>query len=69
MEKVRYMISDAAAMAGVESHVLRYWEEELDLTIPAQRDGSSILYTRKHTGVSEDKTIEGTGVSVESDPV
>ena len=33
MEKVRYMISDAAALAGVETHVLRYWEEELDLTI------------------------------------
>ena len=32
MEKVRYMISDAAALAGVETHVLRYWEEELDLT-------------------------------------
>ena len=27
VEKVRYMISDAAAMAGVESHVLRCWEE------------------------------------------
>ena len=34
VEKVRYMISDAAALAGVETHVLRYWEEELDLTIP-----------------------------------
>ena len=33
VEKVRYMISDAAALAGVETHVLRYWEEELDLTI------------------------------------
>ena len=33
MEKVRYMISDAATMAGVESHVLRYWEDDLDLSI------------------------------------
>ena len=39
MEKVRYMISDAAAMAGVETHVLRYWEEELDLTIPRNEMG------------------------------
>ena len=39
MEKVRYMISDAASMAGVESHVLRYWEEELDLTIPRNEMG------------------------------
>ena len=36
MEKVRYMISDAAAMAGVETHVLRYWEEELDSDHPAK---------------------------------
>ena len=32
MEK-RYMISDAAKMVAVENHVLRYWEEELDLHI------------------------------------
>ena len=28
-----YMISEAAKHVGVESHVLRYWEEELDLPI------------------------------------
>ena len=39
VEKVRYMISDAAALAGVETHVLRYWEEELDLTIPRNEMG------------------------------
>ncbi|MFQ8776510.1 MAG: MerR family transcriptional regulator [Roseburia sp.] len=54
MEKVRYMISDAAAMAGVETHVLRYWEEELDLTIP-RNEMVSILYTRKYATVSRSK--------------
>ena len=34
MEKVRYTISDAAQMMDVESHALRYWEEELDLSVP-----------------------------------
>ena len=34
MEKVRYMISDASSMVNVESHVLRYWEDELELNIP-----------------------------------
>jgi DNA-binding transcriptional MerR regulator len=29
----RYMISDAAKLVDVETHVLRYWEEELDLNI------------------------------------
>lgn len=33
MSKVRYMISDAAKLVDVEAHVLRYWEEELELDI------------------------------------
>ena len=39
VEKVRYMISDAANLIQVESHVLRYWEEELDLDIPRNEMG------------------------------
>ena len=33
MGEVHYMISEAAKRVGVEAHVLRYWEEELDLPI------------------------------------
>ncbi len=33
MGEVRFMISEAAKQVHVESHVLRYWEEELGLTI------------------------------------
>ncbi|MCC2252872.1 helix-turn-helix domain-containing protein [Ruminococcus sp. CLA-AA-H200] len=33
MGEVRFMISEAAKKVEVESHVLRYWEEELNLTI------------------------------------
>ncbi len=33
MGEVHYMISEAAKRVSVESHVLRYWEEELELTI------------------------------------
>lgn len=39
MENVRYMISDAANLVKVESHVLRYWEEELGLDIPRNELG------------------------------
>ena len=39
MEKVRYMISDAANRIQVESHVLRYWEEELELNVPRNEMG------------------------------
>ena len=33
MEQTYYLISDAAKQVQVESHVLRYWEEELGLPI------------------------------------
>ena len=33
MGEVRFMISEAAKQVDVETHVLRYWEEELGLTI------------------------------------
>ena len=47
MEKVRYMISDAAEMVQVETHVLRYWEEELELAIPRNEMGHR-YYTREN---------------------
>ena len=47
MDKVRYMISDAADMVHVETHVLRYWEEELELTIPRNEMGHR-YYTREN---------------------
>lgn len=33
MQQTRYQIGEAAAMVEVENHVLRYWEEELELDI------------------------------------
>lgn len=33
MKEVRYMISDTAKKVDVEAHVLRYWEDELELKI------------------------------------
>ncbi len=39
MDQVRYMISDASRLVEVESHVLRYWEEELELPIARNEMG------------------------------
>ncbi len=39
MESKRYMISDAAKIVDVESHVLRYWEDELELPIERNEMG------------------------------
>ncbi len=44
------MISDASKLVDVESHVLRYWEEELDMEIPRNEMGHR-YYTRKHIDV------------------
>lgn len=39
MGEKRYIISDASKMIEVESHVLRYWEEELGIVIPRNEMG------------------------------
>ena len=39
MDHTRYIISDASKQVEVEPHVLRYWEEELELEIPRNAMG------------------------------
>lgn len=46
MSETRYMISDAARQIGVETHVLRNWEEELDIKIGRTELGHR-YYTEK----------------------
>ena len=47
MKKDLYVISDAAKKVHVETHVLRYWEEELELSI-ARNDMGHRLYTEEN---------------------
>lgn len=47
MGEVRYMISDAARLVDVEAHVLRYWEEELELPI-GRNEMSHRYYTEEN---------------------
>lgn len=46
MVKERYLINEAAKEVHVESHVLRYWEEELNLPIRRNEQGHRI-YTQE----------------------
>lgn len=46
MGETGYLISEAAKQAGVESHVLRYWEEELRLPI-ARNEMGHRYYTKQ----------------------
>ncbi len=47
MEEQRYLISEASKITGTEAHVLRYWEDELDLKIPRNELGHR-YYTEDH---------------------
>lgn len=49
MEKTHYIISDAAKKLHVEPHVLRYWEEELNLAIPRNKMGHRIYGDKELT--------------------
>lgn len=46
MSDTRYLISEASKKAGVETHVLRYWEEELQLPI-ARNEMGHRYYTKQ----------------------
>ena len=65
MEK-GYMISDASKMLEVENHVLRYWEEELDLPIPRNELGhryyrESEMKLLRSVKEGDQKTSAGSG--------
>lgn len=47
MAEAHYLISDASRKVDVESHVLRYWEEELEMNIPRNEMGHR-YYTDFH---------------------
>lgn len=47
MDENRYLISEAAKQVDIEAHVLRYWEEELQMDIPRNEMGHR-YYTDKH---------------------
>lgn len=50
MEEKRYIISEVAERTGIETHVLRYWEDELDLDIPRNKMGHR-YYTEEQVGL------------------
>ena len=47
MAEIHFLISDASKKVDVEAHVLRYWEEELELPIP-RNDMGHRYYTDFH---------------------
>ncbi len=61
MEKKR-MISDAARELDVEAHVLRYWEEELELPIPRNEMGHRYYGDKEMRLLMEVRELKEKGV-------
>lgn len=66
MEQVRYLISDAAKQVEVESHVLRYWEEELDIPIKRNELGHRYYTSEDVERFREIKRLKEQGLQLKA---
>ena len=46
-DKLFFKIGEVAALAGVEQHVLRYWEDEMESLKPRKNKSGQRLYQRR----------------------
>ncbi len=46
-DKLFFKIGEVAGLAGVEQHVLRYWEDEIDALKPTKNKSGQRLYQKK----------------------
>lgn len=66
MKEMRYMISDAAKKISVEPHVLRYWEEELEVEIPRNEMGHRYYREEDIQMMQEVKYLKERGFQLKS---
>ena len=66
MLKDHYLISDAAKLVDVESHVLRYWEEELQLPIKRNELGHRYYTSRDVERFKEIKELKEQGLQLKA---
>ena len=65
-QETRYLISDAARKVNVESHVLRYWEEELKLPIKRNELGHRYYTEEDITRFKEVKSLKEQGLQLKA---
>jgi len=46
-EKKYFKIGEVSSIAGLQPHVLRFWESEFNCILPRKDSGNQRLYTRK----------------------
>lgn len=66
MEEKRYIISEAAERTGIETHVLRYWEDELDLDIPRNEMGHRYYTERQIELFKQIKELKDSGFQLKA---
>ena len=66
MLKDHYLISDAAKLVDVESHVLRYWEEELQLPIKRNELGHRYYTAKDVERFKEIKELKERGLQLKA---
>lgn len=66
MDDKKYMISDAAKQVEVESHVLRYWEEELELPIKRNKLGHRYYTTDDVNRLKRVKSMKEQGFQLKA---
>ena len=64
MGEVRFMISEAAKQVHVESHVLRYWEEELEIDIRRNEMGHRCYEDRDVKILQRVKILKDKGIQL-----
>ena len=50
-DKLFFKIGEVAELVGVEQHVLRYWEEEIEALSPKKNRSGQRLYEKKDVGL------------------
>ncbi|GKX28724.1 hypothetical protein SH1V18_12040 [Vallitalea longa] len=66
MAEIRYIISDASKLLDVEPHVLRYWEEELELDIPRNELGHRYFREEDLTILKNVKKLKEQGLQLKA---
>lgn len=66
MEEKMFMISDAAKQVEVESHVLRYWEDELELPIKRNKLGHRYYTTDDVNRLKRVKSMKEQGFQLKA---
>ena len=66
MEEKRYIISEAAERTGIEAHVLRYWEDELNLDIPRNEMGHRYYTERQLEMFKQIKELKDSGFQLKA---